>query len=90
MHLRATGLCLADADCARTPAARAAAEQATTRLAKVTATCAVTGSPADTAAAMAGQSMHQIASTPPSHLSPVIEWCTRCVPQRYGQTLDPR
>src|SRR4029077_19952508 len=47
----------------RTPAARAADEQAITRLAKVTATGAVADKPAADAAATAGQSMHQIAST---------------------------
>ena len=47
----------------RTPTERAADEQAITRLASVTATGAVAGSPAAAAAATAGQSMHQIANT---------------------------
>ena len=47
----------------RTPAARADAEQAMTRLASVTATGDVGGRPAAAAAATAGQSMHQMAST---------------------------
>ncbi len=47
----------------RTPAALAVAEQAITRFAKVTATGSVADWPAAAAAATAGQSMHQIAST---------------------------
>ncbi|AGL28857.1 hypothetical protein J113_23750 [Mycobacterium tuberculosis CAS/NITR204] len=47
----------------RTPAARAVAEQAITRFANVTATGAVADRPAAAAAATAGQSIHQIAST---------------------------
>src|SRR5271165_7275708 len=47
----------------RTPAALAAAEQAITRLANVTATGADGGRPAAEAAATAGQSMHHRAST---------------------------
>ena len=45
------------------PAERADAEQAMTRLASVTATGAVGGRPDAAAAATAGQSMHQMAST---------------------------
>ncbi len=47
----------------RTPAARAVAEQAITRFARVTATGSVADRSAAAAAATAGQSMHQIAKT---------------------------
>ncbi len=73
-------------------AARAEAEQATTRLAQVTAIWAVGGRSAAAAAATAGQSMHQMASTravmPGPGLSPGSG--RRLEPCGYAQNRTPR